>query len=125
MKHQKPPHAHEEHPFAAFAAPLNASLSDTFGKSASALGRTFATMQKESLRFLNQRVEENMKAVEEFGACRSLPDYFATQQRWFAGVTRAYAEEWQRCSELMSDMAREGAAEAAPEQDRPPRSEPH
>ena len=114
MKHEKPPHAHEAQTFAAFTTPLNASV----------FGRTFATMQKESLRFLNQRLEDNMKAVEEFGACRSLPDYVATQQRWFAGLTRAYVEEWQRCSELMAEMTREGAAETTAEP-RPQRPEQH
>jgi len=117
MKHQTPKQFQEGGP--AFGAPV----AEVFGKGASMFGRSLATMQKESLRFFNERLEDNMKAVEEFGACKSLPDLLAAQQKWFASTTRAYAEEWQRCSELMTDMMRETSEDAAPTRRRP--SEPH
>lgn len=107
MKHEKPPHAFEDHPLASPANPLNGPLADAFGKGASMFGRSFGTMQKEAMRFVNQRIEDNMKAAEDFGACRSLPDVFSVQQRWFASMAKAYAEEWQRCSALMTEVARE------------------
>ena len=119
MKHHRPSQFDESAHFPAnFAAPMAEAL----GRGASVFGRSFATMQKESLRFFNQRVEDNAKAVEEFGACKSLPDLFAAQQKWFADATRAYIEEWQRCSELMSDMMRD--AEPTP-QKRHPEEERH
>lgn len=110
MKHQRPSQFTEDTPYpATFAAPM----ADVLGRGASIFGRSFATMQKEGLRFFNQRIEDNAKAVEEFGACKSLPDLFAAQQKWFAGVTRAYLEEWQRCGEMMSDMVRDATDDAA------------
>jgi hypothetical protein len=108
MKHQRPSQFHEDTPLPPpFAAPIAGAL----GRGASMFGRSFATLQKEGMRFFNQRLEDNVKAVEAFGSCKSLPDLFAVQQKWFADTTRAYLEEWQRCSELMSDMARETGEE--------------
>ena len=124
MKHEKPPRAHEDLPFsAAFGSPIGSSFADALGKGASMFGRSFATMQKESMRFMTQRIEDNMKAVETFGACRSLPDLFAAQQRWFADMTRAYSEEWQRYSEMMTEMARENSEDAETESRKPLRSD--
>jgi hypothetical protein len=114
MKHQKPSQFQEELP-ASFGVPA----AEAFGKGASMFGRSFATMQKEGLRFFNARLEENIKAVEDFGSCKSLPDLFAAQQKWFANVTRAYAEEWQRCGELMTDIMRETTEEAVQRRPRP------
>jgi hypothetical protein len=102
--HQRPRQLHEDAPFPATIA---TPMTEAFGRGASMFGRSFATLQKEGMRFFNQRLEDNVKAVEEFGSCKSLPDLFAAQQRWFADATRAYLKEWQRCGELMSDMARE------------------
>lgn len=103
MRHHKS-HEHEGSPF---AGAFGTQMTDTFAKNASMFGRGFATMQKESLRFAQQRLEDNMKAIEEFGTCKSWPDILAAQQRWFTGMTRAYSEEWQRCGELMNDMLHE------------------
>lgn len=120
MKHQRPSQFHENTPFpATFGAPM----AEVFGRGASMFGRSFATLQKEGLRFLNQRMEDNAKAVEQFGSCKSMPDLFAAQQKWFADTTRAYLEEWQRCGELMTDMMREAGDEA--EQKRPRPEETH
>ncbi len=116
MKHHKPSQFHEDTPF---TAPFATPMTEAFGKGASIFGRGFATLQKEGLRFFNQRLEDNVKAAEEFGSCRSLPDLFAAQQKWFAGMTRAYAEEWQRYGELMSDMMRDASDEATERRPRP------
>ena len=126
MKHQRPPQPHEQFPIPnPFAAQAANSLTEALGKGASLFGRGFATMQKESMRFANQRLEENMKAFEELGACRSLPDVFAAQQRWFAEMTRAYTAEWKRYSEMMSEVARENIEEAEAEMHRPARPDAH
>lgn len=101
----------EASPFpAAFAAPMT----EMFGKGASIFGRSFATLQKEGLRFFNERLEDNVKAAEAFGACKTLPDLFAAQQKWFEGTTRAYMQEWRRCGELMSDMVRDAGDAGQP-----------
>lgn len=119
MKHQRPSQFHEDAPIPpTFQAPMAA-----FGRGASVFSRSFATLQKEGLRFLNQRLENNVKAAEDFSSCKSLPDLFAVQQKWFADATRAYVEEWQRCSELMSEAMHDATDE--PVQKRPRPEEPH
>lgn len=112
---------HKHHQFqedSAIASPFAAPMTEAFGHGASVLGRSFTTFQKEGLRFFNERLEHNVKAAEEFGACKSLPDLFAAQQKWFAVMTRAYLEEWQRCGALMTDMTRDPSQETAHERHR-------
>ena len=124
MKHEKPPRAHEDLPLSTvFGSTMGSSVTDVLGKGASIFGRSFATMQKEGMRFAKQRLDDNIKAVEAFGACRSLPDFFAAQQRWFADMTRAYSEEWLRYSEMMTEMSRENSDEAEGENRKHPRSD--
>jgi len=89
-------------------------FADAFGRGASVVSRSLAAMQRESVRFMNKRLEENMRVAGEMGACRNLPDMLALQQKWIAGLTRAYADEWQRCNELMAEIVRgDGADEPA------------
>lgn len=107
MKQTKTPEAREattlDNPL---APPFTVSLVNAVGKGASVLGRSVASMQNESLRFMNQRLEDNMKAASEIGTCRSLPELLAFQQKWFATMTRAYAEEWHRYNVLLTDIVR-------------------
>lgn len=90
----------------------NGSLPDAVTKGASAYGHNFALMQSEGLRFAQQRLEENLHVVQEIGKCRSLPDLFAVQQRWFTDMTKAYSEEWQRYGEMINDMMRDAGSAA-------------
>lgn len=85
---------------------LGATLADVVGRGASVFGRSVSSAQQESLRFMNQRLEDNMKAASEVGNCKSLPDLLALQQKWFATMTRAYAEEWHRYNTLLTDIMR-------------------
>lgn len=96
----------------------NAAMPDAIAKGASAYGHNFALMQSEGLRFAQQRLEENLHVVQEIGKCRSLPDLFAIQQRWFTDMTKAYSEEWQRYGEMINDMMREAGSTAR--EDSPP-----
>jgi hypothetical protein len=111
MKHHKS-QSHEDTFAGAFGGTMNSAVTEALSKGASMYGRSFAAVQKEGLRFAQQRLEDNRKAVEAFGACKSLPDLFAVQQRWFAEMTRAYSEEWQRYGELMSEAMHEASDEA-------------
>ena len=89
-------------------------LADAFGRGASMVSRSIAVMQRESMRFMNRRMEENMKVAGEMGACRNLPDMLALQQKWIAGMTRAYADEWQRYNEIMAEIVSGDAEETGP-----------
>ena len=91
-----------------------APMTEVIGKGAAMFGRNVATLQKEGLRFFNERLEDNVKAAEAFGACKTLPDLFAAQQNWLAGTTRAYMEELRRFGELMSDMVRDAGDAGQP-----------
>lgn len=115
MKHLRPSQFQDD----TLMPPTLAAPMAAFGRGAFAFGRSFATLQQEGLRFLNQRLEENVKAAEEFGSCKSLPDLFALQQKWFADTTRAYVEEWQRCSDLMSGAMQDTTDEPTRKRPRP------
>ncbi|MFN9163303.1 MAG: phasin family protein [Alphaproteobacteria bacterium] len=107
MKQQKTPAFREaEKAKTPFGPVPGATFADVVGRSASVPGRSISSMQQESVRFMNQRLEDNMKAASEIGNCKSLPDLMALQQNWFATMTRAYAEEWHRYTTLLSDIMR-------------------
>lgn len=89
-----------------FGPAFSVSIADAVGKGASIFGRGFASMQQESLRFLNQRFEDNIKTAGEIGNCKTLPDLLALQQKWLAGMSRAYTDEWHRYNVLMADLVR-------------------
>jgi hypothetical protein len=113
MKQQKMSEARKETTVQApFGGVFGASVGDALGKGASMLGRRIAAIQQENLRFMNQRLEDNMTAA-------SLPDLLAFQQKWFATMTRAYADEWHRYNLLMTDIVRSNGE--VPEQDAPAR----
>ena len=86
----------------AFASARNGPVVEAMERHASLAGNNLRTLQEESLKFMTRRFEENTKTAQELGACKSWPEVFAVQQRWFADMTRAYGEEWMRCSELMT-----------------------
>ncbi|MCE9523128.1 MAG: phasin family protein [Alphaproteobacteria bacterium] len=126
MKHQKSTHAPND-PLGGnpFQSALNAPVVEAMGHGAAVLGRSATTLQQEGMRFITRRVEQNMKAVEQFGACKTLPELFAAQQYWLADMTRAYSEEWARCGELMTELLHERKEEAGngdgPKQNEPTR----
>ena len=107
MKQQKASSPQDDvQPSNPFGPAFSVSLADAVGKGASIFGRGFASMQQESLRFMNQRFEDNIKTAGEIGNCKTLPDLLALQQRWLAGMSRAYTDEWHRYNVLMADLVR-------------------
>jgi hypothetical protein len=90
-----------------FASVMTGPLAGAMDRSASMFGKGMRTMQQEGLKFMTRRIEDNMKAIEKFGTCRSVPDFLAAQQQWLSDAARAYNEEWAKCSELMVDIARD------------------
>jgi hypothetical protein len=116
MKQQKMSETHDATPLdAPFGNAFGASMAEALGRGASMLGRRIAAIQQENLRFMNQRLEDNMTAASEIGNCKSLPDLLAFQQKWFATMTRAYADEWHRYNLLMTDIVRSNGE--VPDQD--------
>jgi Phasin protein len=113
MKHQRPPQSPSEQPEAnPFHTALDAPLVKALGQGASVFGRSVNTFQQEGMRFMTRRLEQNARAIQEFGACKSLPDLLSAQQRWFAETARAYSEELAKCGELMTEVLHENGNDA-------------
>jgi hypothetical protein len=66
-------------------------------------------LQEENVKFLTKRFESNVEAAKRLSTCRSLPEVFAAQQKWFADMAQAYSEEWVRCTGLMTATLQEDA----------------
>ncbi len=94
----------------AFASAVNGAVAEAMEKGTSAFAKSMRTFQQEGAKFMARRIEGNMKAAEQFGACRTLPDFLAAQQNWFADTARAYNEEWVRCGELMTEVFEDDTA---------------
>jgi len=90
-------------------ASMNGAMTGAIEKSATALGQNMRSLQDEGVRFVTRRVEDNLRAAEQFGKSKSLPELFAAQQKWFADMTRAYSEEWAKCGELLSEAMQASA----------------
>ncbi len=102
-----------------FGSALNGSMAEAMERGASVFGTGMRTLQQESVKFMTRRFEDNVQAAKRFSACRSLPDVFAAQQKWFADMTHAYSEEWVRCSELMTDALQKDMRSAGNGAERP------
>ena len=109
MKSHKPDYAVHGNPF---ASAWNDSAAGAIEKSTAFFGKSVRALQQESIRFMTRRIEDNLKAAEQFGACRNVPDFLAAQQKWFADMTHAYSQEWARCSEIMAEAAHDDAEPA-------------
>jgi Phasin protein len=108
MKNQRPSQSPgEQSEGSPFQTALNAPVLQALGRGASVFGRSVNTFQQEGVRFMTRRLEQNAKAIKEFGACKSLPDLLSAQQRWFAETARAYSEELAKCGELMTEALQE------------------
>lgn len=112
MKSQKSSHMSENNENLS-AAGLSASRSNglmtvAVERGVSVFGHSMRVFQEEGMRFLTRRMEDNAKAVQDLGSCKSLPDFLAMQRRWFADMTRAYSEEWSRYSDIVSEALHEG-----------------
>lgn len=111
MKSQKSSHVSENNDLSAAglsASRANGLLNVAVERSVSVFGHSVRAFQEEGMRFLMRRMEDNAKAAQELGSCKSLPDFLVMQQRWFADMTRAYSEEWARYSDIMSEAMNEG-----------------
>jgi hypothetical protein len=78
--------------------------------------KMMVAMQEESLRFVNLRMEHTSKALQNSRECQGLTGLIGVQHDWLVDAARDYAEESQRFSGVMRDIAAEraiGLAEAA------------
>lgn len=112
MKNQKSVHADEDTVISnPFLPEVGVPMTEVMSRRASVFGRGISTLQHESMRFMTRRFEQNMKAIEQFGACKSLPDLIAAQQHWFSEMANAYTEELAKCGELMKELLSDGTGE--------------
>lgn len=122
MKSHKPERHAALHASGSFPSALNGPVVEAMERQASLMSGSFRLLQEEGLQFMTRRLEENAKAAKEFTTCKSLPELFAAQQRWFAEMMRAYSEEWTRCGQLMSGALNPHQAQTDDDQ-RPRRAE--
>jgi phasin protein len=104
---------------------FNGVLGDAMERGVSIFGNSMRALQRESMRFLTRRMEDNARAAQEFGSCKSFPDLLVMQQRWLADMTRAYSEEWARYGDLMTEALHDTENAAEHEMPTPRRGEPH
>jgi hypothetical protein len=105
---------------AAFHA-LNDSFVKMLEHNRSICERMMLAMQEESLRFVNLRLERTSKAIQDSRDCHGLTGLIGVQHDWLVDAARDYAEESRRFSDVMRDIAAEGAsglAEAASQAER-------
>ena len=108
MKPQKSEPRDFRNPFAGeIEETFNVAIKQALGKSTSLFNRSVKVMQEEGMRFAKQRLSENVKAVEMFAGCKTLPELVDAQQRWFADMTRSYSEEWTKYGKLINETAHE------------------
>jgi hypothetical protein len=82
-----------------------------FARNISAFGERMWKLQQESVRFMGERFEDNMKTLQRLTACKTLPDLLAAQQKWFADTAQAYGKEWGRCADMMTEAPDNGSGE--------------
>ena len=69
------------------------------------------TLQEETIRFVDQRLERDGEAMRDYRRCRNLPDILAVQQKWLTGVGLDWFEGGVRMGQLMQGMVSDEATE--------------
>ena len=67
--------------------------------------QTLKTLQEESLRFMNLRLEHTTKAIEESRECSGLPSLLAVQRGWFTSFAHDYFEQSRRFADVLREIA--------------------
>jgi hypothetical protein len=87
------------------------ALTDTFAsaveRGATLLGNNIRAFQDETARFVTQRVERDMEAMEEMSRSRNLMELFSVHQRWLTNLTTDYSRGMMRLSRLTGSVAEE------------------
>lgn len=74
------------------------------------LQKVLHVMQEESLQFVNRRLEHTGHAIESCRDCQGMSGLMAVQQEWMLDFARDYAEQTKRFTEMMRELAEDGAA---------------
>lgn len=89
---------------------LNVPMTRLMDQNWSMFQKTLQVMQAESLSFMNRRLEHTSHAIENSRDCEGISGLLAIQQEWMVDFARDYAEQTRRLTELMRDLAENGAS---------------
>jgi hypothetical protein len=67
-------------------------------------------VQEESLKFINQRLEHNARAIESARDCQGISGLISVQNEWLTDVARDYTEHTRHFGEIVRDLAEDGIA---------------
>ncbi|MBR0669704.1 hypothetical protein [Neoroseomonas soli] len=86
-----------------------------------AIPRLAATMIKEGMDFVADRLRADSRTIDEMRCCGNIMDLAALQQRWFAEATQDYSDAATRLFEHAMELASTTLPETTAE---PPAAEP-
>lgn len=87
---------------------LNSFLLKAIDRNRAIAQHLMHTMQEESLRFVNLRLERTSQALEKGRECQGVSDLITLQHNWLLDVARDYAELNKRFGEVLQEMAAHG-----------------
>src|SRR5512141_274796 len=68
-------------------------------------------LQAEALRFLNDRFNKDVEMMSQFAHCKKPEEFFSLQAKLASNLVSDYTDESSRILALLSDVAKDGAAE--------------
>lgn len=94
---------------------LNGSLVKMMEWNRGRFEELFRKTHEEQLRFVNRRLEQTAKTLQNMRNCQGLSGLLSVEQDWLVSTARDYAEETEKLSGLFWDMAQRGVKEATEE----------
>jgi hypothetical protein len=94
---------------------LNGSIAKMIDWNRSLMEKTLRQTQEESLRFINRRLERNVKALESLRDSQGLSGIIAAEQDWLVCTARDYVEGTEKFGGMLLELATNGARNVAEE----------
>jgi hypothetical protein len=103
-------------------AALNDSILEGMDQTREALVDRITAFQRETLDFVNRRLEQDADFVRQYRQCRTMADILAAQQKWLAHLGEDYLREFVKLAQVMqttAPAADENAEHVRPSHGRP------
>src|SRR5258708_7206925 len=94
---------------------LNGSIAKMIDWNRSLMEKTLRQTQEESLRFINRRLERNVKALESLRDSQGLSGIIAAEQDWLVCTARGSVEGPENFGGMLLELATNGARNVAEE----------
>ena len=86
-------------------------LTGTMERSRDVILNGLKTLQDETIRLVDRRLERNSELLRECQSCRNIVDFMAVQQRWLTGISIDYYQGGMRLGRVMQEILSEEAME--------------